>query len=189
MNPVDKLEFGALRRQEFRTYFQPSRVVIGVVPAPTESGLNAITLCFSMYCSYKPPMMAIAIQDCNESHSLIQRTDEYVLAVPGESMFRETMVCGRESVRDVDKVKTLGLELIESRKVRVPGLKRAIANIELVKRATIETGDHILVVGEVMRFGVNRMIREQPLLSVGSNTAGYRVLAHEGIHRLAVVQD
>jgi flavin reductase (DIM6/NTAB) family NADH-FMN oxidoreductase RutF len=71
----------------------------------------------------------------------------------------------------------------------VPGLRRAIANIELVKRAIVEAGDHVVVVGEVLRFAVNKGTRERPLLSVGADTSGYRVLAHEGIHRLAVVED
>ncbi len=184
---TEDFAFDDVRRQEFRNYFQPSRVVLGVVPANTESGVNVITLCFSMYCSYKPPMMAIAIQDCNESYALIQRADEYVLAVPGESMVHEAMLCGRESVRDVDKAKVLSLELVPSATVRVPGLRHAIANIELTKRGVVDAGDHIVVVGEVLRFGVNRDRHERPLLSVGPDTTGYRLLAHAGIHRLAVV--
>src|SRR5206468_3591431 len=54
---MSKFNFTTLRRQQFRRYFQPSRVLLAVVPAPTKSGVNVITLCFNMYCSYKPSMM------------------------------------------------------------------------------------------------------------------------------------
>lgn len=59
-------------------------------------------------------MMAIAIQDINRSYELAKAADEFVLAVPGESMAKATMACGWESLADSDKVKTLGLELVES---------------------------------------------------------------------------
>lgn len=132
-------------------------------------------------------MMAIAVQDVNRSYELIEAAEEFVLAVPGESMAKATMACGWESLANSDKVKTLGLELVRSNSVAVPGLLRAIANIELRKRAAVETGDHLLVVGEVLSYNVNTENHERPLLSVGPRTDGYKVLEHEGMHRIGVV--
>jgi flavin reductase (DIM6/NTAB) family NADH-FMN oxidoreductase RutF len=179
--------FSPMRRQLFRAHFQPSRVVLCVLPASTPSGLNVITLCFTMYCSYKPPMLAIAIQNVNASHALIQSTDEYVLAVPGEGMAAEAMYCGTRSAADCDKVTDLKLDLVQSEQVRVPGLGKAIANVEMRKKHALIAGDHILVVGEALRFWVRRGTRELPLLSCGPDTRGYRVLQHKGLHRLATV--
>ncbi len=180
--------FATLSRQQFRRYFQPSRLVLCVLPAPTPSGVNVFTISFDMYCSYKPPMMAIAVHNINRSYELIREAEEYVLSVPGESLANETLHCGIVSLKDQDKVKTLRLDLSPSEKVQVPGLKRAIANIELKKFASIETGDHSLVVGRVLRFAVNTRSRERPLISVGPETRGYTVLAQKGIHRVAVVE-
>jgi flavin reductase (DIM6/NTAB) family NADH-FMN oxidoreductase RutF len=180
--------FEGVSRQEFRRWFQPSRLVMCVMPdLRTESGVNVITLSFCMHCSYKPPMMAIAIQNINESHVLIQKAEEFVLAVPGEDLAHAAMECGWESVRDVDKVKSLGLELVTSENVSVPGLHGAIANVEFAKRSLTASGDHVIAVGEVLRFGVNKAIRPRPLLSVGPDTGGYRVLEERGIHRIALV--
>src|SRR5262245_53213055 len=106
---------------------------------------------------------------------------------PGEDMVREAMACGIDSIRDADKVKALGIELIESRTISVPGLRQAIANIELRKRSMMESGDHLIVCGEVSKFGVNVTAKPRPLLSIGPDTGGYRVLAEHGIHRIAVV--
>lgn len=185
---VNNIQFTTLRRQQFREYFQPSRILLCVLPARAASGVNVITLCFNMYCSYKPVMMAIAIQNVAASYQIIQHVNEYVLSVPGESLAKEALFCGVTSISEVDKVQKLGLELCPSEKISVPGIKRAIANIEMVKERSIRVGDHILVVGRVARFGVNRRLRELPLLSVGPNLRGFRILAREGIHRIGTVK-
>jgi len=132
-------------------------------------------------------MMAIAIQNINTSFRLVEQAAEFVLAVPGEEMASEAMACGIESAKNVDKVKTLNIALVPSEVVSVPGLANAIANIELKKRSVVEAGDHLVVVGEVLKFGVNEQKRARPLLSVGPDFGGYLVLAESGIHRIGVV--
>lgn len=185
---ITKRDFEPLTRQGFRRYFQPSRILLGVIPAPNESGVNVITLCFSMYCSYKPPMLAVAIHNINASFDLMHRARAYVLAVPGEGMLHETMFCGTNSMSEVpDKVRELRLDLLESEKIPVPGLSKASANIELVKETCLRVGDHLLVVGRAVNFRVKKNLSELPLLSIGPNTSGYRILAHKGIHRVGIV--
>jgi Conserved protein/domain typically associated with flavoprotein oxygenases, DIM6/NTAB family len=179
--------FTTLKRQQFRAYFQPSRVLLGVVPASCESGVNIITLCFNMYCSYKPPMMAVSIHNRSATYGLIQQCDHYVLSVPGPDLVDASMFCGVESMKRVDKVKELALELVKSETIDVPGIKKAIANVEMTKVSAQVTGDHILLVGRVNRFGVNLERYEAPLLSIGPKTTGYRLLKRKGIHRLGVI--
>lgn len=184
---TENVRFVGVSRQGFRQYFQPSRILLAVIPAPNESGVNVITLCFTMHCSYKPNMIAIAIHDINASFKLIQRAAEYVLAVPGEGMLQETLFCGLRSMKEVqDKVHAVGLDLEPSREISVPGLKRAIANVEMKKEKAIRTGDHLLVVGRAVAFRVNKTLHERPLLSIGPDTSGYVLLAHKGIHRIGV---
>lgn len=179
--------FEGLPRQKFRRYFQPSRIVLGVLPSLSPSGVNIVTLCFNMYCSYRPPMMAISIQRINASYEMIVRAEEWVLSVPGPSLVRETVFCGTHSATKVDKVSELGLELCPSECIQVPGIRRAIANIELRRVALVETGDHVVAIGRVLKFGVRPACTELPLLSVGPDTRGYRVLARHGMHRIAIV--
>jgi flavin reductase (DIM6/NTAB) family NADH-FMN oxidoreductase RutF len=181
--------FTELRRQQFRRYFQPSRIVLAILPAPTESGVNIITLSFNMYCSYKPPMMAVAIHNINESFALAQNATEFALAIPGESLAEFSMACGVLSMRDQDKVKQFGVELAPSKHIRVPGLLRSIANVELRRHQVLSTGDHLILTGEVLRFAVNKDNREKPLLSIGPNAGGFKLIAKRGVHRLATIAD
>lgn len=179
--------FESLRRQEFRDFYQPSRLTIGILRSNNQSGYNLITLCFSMYCSYKPNMIAFAIQKSNYSYNLIDNLDNCVLAVPGENLAEQTLYCGEMSGRFVDKVKECGLTLVKSLHVDTPGLREAKANIELNIVKRVITGDHVTIFSEVKSFSVNKMNKERNLLSVGADHQGFKVLAKKGIHRIAVV--
>lgn len=181
--------FVGLSRQKFRRYYQPSRILLGVVPAPLESGVNVITLCFAMSCSYKPPMMAVAVQKDYFSNELFRECDDFVLAVPGESLANETLFFGTKSGRDVDKVRECGITLLRSVHVKTLSIYDAIANLECRKTAEIDLGDHTVFVGEVLRFNVDKTKHEKCLLSVGPDHGGYKLLARKGIHRIGVVSD
>lgn len=182
------MSFESLTRQQFRRYFQPSRIVLGIIPAPTRSGVNIITLSFNMHCSYKPPMMAVAIHKSSATYNLIPSISEFVFAVPGEKLVDVAMFCGTSSMRDNDKVEVLGLALTRQSNFIVPGIEEAIANIELRKVTNFKTGDHMLLIGEVLRFGVNEKCNQSPLLSIGPNESGFTLLRKKGIHRLGIVK-
>ena len=114
-----------------------------------------ITLCFVMHASYKPPMITFAIQRNKYSCGLFRRAKECVLGVPGERIADQTLLCGVESGRDVDKVSACGFILVPSLKVRVSGISQCIANLEISVTSTVESGDHLIVVGQVRRYGVD----------------------------------
>lgn len=132
-------------------------------------------------------MMAVAVQNNSATYRLIDRVEEFVLSVPGERLVQEAMACGTTSLLEADKVQRLGLQLIPGNTVAVPGLANAIANIELVKYAQVQTGDHKLLVGRVVDFRVNEELDELPLVSFGPDTAGFKLLLKKGIHRLGTV--
>jgi flavin reductase (DIM6/NTAB) family NADH-FMN oxidoreductase RutF len=183
---MSRFPFTRVARQQFRRYFQPSRILIGLFPADTASGVNPITLCFGMHCSYRPPMMAVAIHSRSASYQLIDSTQEFVLVVPGPSLLQETIACGTTSMKDQDKVSTLSLRLCKSTTVAVPSLADAIANVELSKYSIFKTGDHKLLVGRVLAFCVNETLNEPPLISIGPNLSGYTMLLKRGIHRVGI---
>jgi flavin reductase (DIM6/NTAB) family NADH-FMN oxidoreductase RutF len=180
-------EFCGLKRQQFREYFQPSRILLAVIRDNERGRFNIITLCFSMYCSYKPAMMAFAVHKRAHSHGLLQDALDCVLAVPGESLAEQAMLCGIDSGRAIDKFRVCGLTRVESARATTPGILEAIANVELALVEKIRTGDHLTVIGRVLQFGVQKHSRERCLVSVGPRTEGYRVLRRRGIHRIAVV--
>jgi len=180
-------DFVELRRQQFRKVFQPSRIVLGILSDLRRSRVNVITLCFDMYCSYKPPMMAFAIHKHAYSFGLLEQSTECVLAIPGERLAEEAMYCGVESAASTEKFQKCGFTAVPSKHLGVPGIAEAIANVELSIVSKVRTGDHLTAFGRVLRFGVAKENKERCLLSVGPRTSGYCVLARKGVHRIAVV--
>jgi len=134
-------------------------------------------------------MMAFAIQRGSLSFELLSSAKTCVLAVPGEDLVEEAMFCGTTTGRSVNKVQECNLALADSTYAETPGLAKAIANIEVKISACVPTGDHVMAIAEVLKFGVNASSRQKPLLSIGPDTAGYKLLLRKGIHRLAVVDE
>lgn len=181
--------FETVKRQEFRDYFQPSRITIAVIKSDNISGYNLITLCFNMYCSYKPNMMAFSIQRSNYSYKLLENIKSCVLSIPGESLAEQALFCGDVSGKNIDKISECGFRLLESKTIETPSLLEAKSNIELIIKNKIITGDHMTVFGEVVGFNVNKQNRERNLISIGSDHNGYEVLAKKGIHRIAAINN
>jgi len=180
--------FNEISRDEIRNIFQPSKVVLGIVAAPLPSGYNILPLCFHTWCSYDPLLYAVAVENSNYSCELFQKADRFALAIIGESMVQEVVFCGTHSGRDCDKARACGIKWTEGFKIRVPGIETAIANIELIIKKRVPTGDHTLIIGEVVFISLAKNTKERPLLAIGPNSIGYEVLAREGIHTLGVVQ-
>jgi flavin reductase (DIM6/NTAB) family NADH-FMN oxidoreductase RutF len=180
--------FQDLRRNQFRRYYQPTRILLGLVPGTQPSGINIITLCFTMTCSYRPPMMAFSVRRHTLSYELLSRASECVLAVPGEALVEQTLFCGTRSGREVDKAKECAFTFGQGKRVQVPILLEAIANLEMTIEHRIDSGDHLTVLGIVKRFATNPRNGERNLLSVGPDSRGYTVLAKHGIHRIGVVE-
>lgn len=177
-----------IKRNKFRNFYQPSKILLGVIPVNSLGKYNLIALCFTMTCSYEPPMIAVSFEKRNLSFDLMQVASNFVLSVPGESLAHETMSCGILSGRDVDKFEACNLATQSLVHSDVPGIRSAIANIELSVESRFITGDHLTVVGRVLGYHVNRDNIEKNLLAIGPNQCGYKLLVRKGIHRIAVVE-
>lgn len=176
-----------ISRSKFRALFQPSKLLLGVIPIESTGEFNIIALCFTMTCSYKPPMIAVSIEKKNYSYDLMSVASNFVLAVPGESLAEQAMECGLLSGRDSDKFSILNLSKQQLENSSVPGIAEAIANIELTVESRVITGDHMIIVGRVFGFHVNPENIEKNLLAIGPNDKGYKLLVRKGLHRVAVI--
>lgn len=158
------------------------------MPDQHSGDFNVIALCFTMTCSYDPPMMAVSFEKRNHSFDLMKSAEHFVLAVPGESLAQSAMVCGVTSGRTANKFEECKFTRQQLSYSSVPGIAEAIANIELRVENRMLTGDHLTVIGRVLGYHVNAERIQKNLLAVGPNQTGYKVLAHRGIHRIAVVE-
>ena len=136
----------------------PEQVVIGIAKDP-QGKYNPMTFGWTMITSGSPPMMVVSIGRTRYSLEAFRQAGEFVVAFPSEHQGEETLLFGTKSGRDVDKLAAAGAKTQPASKIDCVLLSEAVANFECKVVAELETGDHVLFVGEVVCAHVN----EEPL--------------------------
>jgi flavin reductase (DIM6/NTAB) family NADH-FMN oxidoreductase RutF len=178
--------FRSVKRQDFREYFQPSRIVMLVVKDCATDKVNITTLCFAMHASYKPTSVAFALEKRHLSYEFLAVQTRCVLAVPGRDLAKQALLCGTKSGRSMEKDRLSNLRLCHGSSPEFIWIERAMANIEIEIRSRVDSGDHDVFVGKVQSFFVNPAAPGPNLLSIGRNHAGYELLAQSGVHRVGI---
>jgi flavin reductase (DIM6/NTAB) family NADH-FMN oxidoreductase RutF len=111
---------------------------------------NVMTVAWIIPVSVNPPMLAMSIRPERHSHSLIAESREFVVNIPSFQMARKVLICGRMSGRDHDKFKEARLTTGKATKLQPPIIEQCTAHIECKVVRMINTGDHTLVIGEIV---------------------------------------
>jgi flavin reductase (DIM6/NTAB) family NADH-FMN oxidoreductase RutF len=181
-----KNRFTTVKRQSFRIWFQPSRVVILSIFDDQRDRFNLTTLCFSMHSEYKPPSVAFSVEKRHLSHELLTRRGHFALGVPGRCLATAALSCGLKCGREVDKANVFGVRLEQGTLPSHMLVADAIANMECELAWFHDAGDHTVFNARVTRYLVCKDCIEPGLLSIGSDETGYEVLCVSGVHKLAV---
>lgn len=114
---------------------------------------NVMTCAWNMKTSNDPYLIAIALGKERETLKNIKKTKEFGLIFLNSEQNTISNISGSNSSKDFDKIKVLkelGAEFYKANKIDVLLTKDAAANIECKVVNVIETGDHFLVIGEVI---------------------------------------
>ena len=104
--------------------------------------------------SFKPTMIGVAISPERYTHKLIKKSGEFVVSVPHWDMLPDIWLAGTES--GPEKIRKMKIELRNSKNLRVPSIKDALANIECRVADIKNYGDHTFFVGEVVSYTYNK---------------------------------
>lgn len=104
--------------------------------------------------SHDPFMVGVAISPKRYTHGLISKYREFVVSVPSLEMLKDVWIAGTKS--GPEKLKEMSISLIPSTKIKTPGIKEALANIECRVVDAREYGDHTWFVGEVLGCTYNK---------------------------------
>lgn len=154
----------------------PKHVVL-VSCMDSASQTNIITLAWSMPASIHPPMLVISIAPKRYSHKLIEETREFVVNVPTMDFVKETLFCGRRSGRTHNKFEETRLTPLPARFVQPPIIKECVAHLECQLNQQVTTGDHTLIVGEILVAYANKGVfngkynlrKAKPIYHMGGN--------------------
>lgn len=132
----------------------PEQVAIAVVRDP-QGHYNPITLGWVMPASTQPPMMALAVGRERYTAEALRQSREFVLAFPSEAQAEAAKYFGSHSGRDSHKLAVVTCETERAHKVDSRLLTEAVANFECKLVREVESGDHILFIGEVVACHVH----------------------------------
>jgi flavin reductase (DIM6/NTAB) family NADH-FMN oxidoreductase RutF len=155
----------------------PEQVVIAV--ARDNNGIcNPITLGWTMITSHKPPMMALSVGFSRYSCEVIRQAGEFVIAFPSQHMAEDVLSFGTISGRDANKLEECGTNVLPAEKIDCVLLSNAVANFECRLTAELETGDHALFAGEVVRSWAHTG-KPKRLYTIGSGYSMGTVIPEE----------
>ena len=130
------------------------RAVVLVSTVSKKGVSNAAPFSFVMPVSFKPPLLAFASSPAHDTVRNIDETGDFVANVPGEEILKELWISAEGFPPEVSEFKEAGLTEAKSAKVKSPGVKEAIARFECKLSAKYAAGDHVIIVGEVLRTEV-----------------------------------
>lgn len=122
---------------------------------------NIITLAWAGVACSEPPHIGIAIRPGRYSHPIIEKTGQFVAAVPREEVLHAVDLCGSVSGRDVDKFERTGLTPKPATRVSPPLISECPVNMECVVRHKVTLGSHDLFIGEVLAVHIDRGLLDE----------------------------
>ena len=148
----------------------PEQIVIAIAKDKNDK-CNPITLGWTMITSGSPPMMAVSIGLTRYSLEVFRNAKEFVISMPAEDQEKGTMFFGTKSGRDCDKFAEMNTKVQPGSNVDCVIMSNAVANFECKKVSELQTGDHVIFVGDVISSHMNPD-KPNRLYAVGS---GYKM--------------
>lgn len=111
---------------------------------------NVATIAWLTQQSYDPVQIMMGIGSDKYTYEIIKETKQFVVSLLDINQSEAAGICGGRTGRDFDKVGAAGLTTIEAKEVKVPLIEGCLANLECKLVETWQSGDHLVVVGQVV---------------------------------------
>ncbi|MDP1834027.1 MAG: flavin reductase family protein [Candidatus Moranbacteria bacterium] len=111
---------------------------------------------WNMKCSMEPALFAVSLSKKGHTHKLIQQSKEFVVAVPNKDLEKEVIFFGTAHGNETDKFNETGIETAKSSLIKPPLIKMATINFECILEKEVDSGDHIIFIGKILKSYVNQ---------------------------------
>jgi flavin reductase (DIM6/NTAB) family NADH-FMN oxidoreductase RutF len=112
---------------------------------------DIITLAWHMPTSFNPTLYAISVGKTRFSSKLIKTSKVFAVNFMPSSLKKEIIYCGSMSGEHLDKFKETRLDKVEAETIDCPRIKQAMGYLECEVVKEIDTGDHVIFVGKVLK--------------------------------------
>ncbi|MBS3968611.1 MAG: flavin reductase family protein [Clostridia bacterium] len=132
---------------------QPSRPIL-CTTINTDGSLHVAPFSWINPVSHKPPRVAMALLNKpKKQNSLvnIERTGEFVVNVPSLELAEKLVECSYLIKEGENKFRRAGFNVLPSVKVSPPGIQECKAHLECKVINSLDAGDHILLVADILQ--------------------------------------
>lgn len=129
-------------------------VMVSLGETPEE--YNIITIAWTGTICSDPPLCYISVRPERHSHSILQRTGEFVINLTTCPLARATDWCGVRSGRQYNKFAEMGLTPGPATKIKAPVIVEAPINIECRVIEVRNLGTHDMFLAEVVNVKADR---------------------------------
>jgi len=140
--------------------FNPKNYYKLIAPRPTvcvstidEEGIsNVAPYSFATPLSFNPPLLGISVGEGKDTIINARDSEDFVVAPMTKNWMKKGIKSEISVDSDISEFKEVELTESGSGNVKSPSIKEAPINIECIYKKDIETGDHQLLVGEVVNI-------------------------------------
>jgi len=140
-------------RDAFSKY-KPESCVF-VISIDSENKPNGMIAGWNMKCSIDPPLIAVSLSKRGNTHKLIHKSEEFVIAVPNERLKEEVSFFGSNHGDSVDKFKETNLATTTAKYTKTPLISEATINFECKLHKEVDSGDHVIFIGLILTSYIN----------------------------------
>jgi len=124
--------------------------IVLVVARDAHGKANLMPAGWGMICSGDPLMVCVGLGHGRYTRQCIEETGEFVFAWAGEEQAELVRYSGSCSGAECDKFSDFHIPTVEPAVINVPILAQAASNLECKLHASYPSGDHSILVGEVV---------------------------------------
>ena len=128
---------------------------VTIVSVGSEGKFNLMTAAWVIPVSHDPPMISVAISPKRFTHELMESADEFGISILASDQMSLSQEAGTKSGRDVNKSESDLFVLEGGKKISTPLIGNCAARLECKIRHRFVTGDHSLIIGEVLHAEVD----------------------------------
>lgn len=170
-----------LNSEQFGKFYYhafPMQAVL-VTSRDEKEKMNILTIAWHTPISRDPPLYGISVATGRYSHSLIEKTKEFVINFMPFDLIEEIHFCGTNSGRKIDKINNIKLSYVDSKKIKTKIINEGYAHLECNLYDSLKIGDHTLFVGKVVNIQydedafINNILDNknvEPAFYLGDNT-------------------
>jgi len=137
-----------------------------VISGRTGKKINIMPAGWVTRTSFDPPLMLVSVGFTRYTHTLLNEYKEFILAYPVKGMENIINVCGSTTGREIDKLEKVKPATEPGLKTSLPLLTKARVNFECKVIDSMDTGDHTVFIGMVLRAAGNP--DKSPLINTGN---------------------